>query len=687
MRKTKIMLVALMMMMMSILTFSFASDLETYGIIAGNDQGELNLDQEFTRAEALVVLSRLYGNEDEVEKYVFKSDLIDVQESNWFSKYVYYGIDAKWIGAEDYTNGFRPNEAISTRVLLDWVTKCLGYEVTSEELVGKSFELKLIENESADMAKNLIRKEAFEIIENALKASLKDGSGSLGASLKLFVDEVVVENNNKIVKTYSVDIDKVYVEFSEKFVGSAADIVLNNGLDSSVLIERIEISDKTVIAHTKSELEKGKLYNISYNGSDARLAGVAKDTVKPVLSSVSALNQKIIRVTFVGIDLDRETMTPEYMSFDTNMTIEDVQFNEKEMEKNPGYTIIDLQVSNGVVNTANKIVFTGVKDYSGNALDLNKVNTVFASKEDQKPKVKEIKVVDDKLVKVVFEAGVMLSEDSVLNTTNYVFDKDVVVESVDISKNELTGEKEILLNINTSTNVEIYKLEIKNIEDIHSNKMDNKSSAFAGLGLKYNVVTGAYSINDGKGVKITFKYDMDATALMKDYYSINNAINVESVNHFVNIDGTIDSKSIVLNISQTQSKKAFEVKVSDEIKSKSGLLLEQDKTMTFAGSDGDTKKPELVLARTITSNIIELEFNEEVDQVTATNIENYSLDNELGHPTYGVMKYGDDKKVILYFSPTKAGKAFAISIKNVADDSDAKNIIIDNTKGTFAGRD
>lgn len=163
--------------------------LASMGIFRGSDLG-FELERAPTRQEALIMLLRLLGEEDEALAYTGTSPFTDL--TGWLDgrKYIHYG------SAMGYTNGidavtFNQYGAASRHVYLTYVLRALGYDDRSGDFVWNTTSDDLAVEIGLMTAKELkameesgfYRDHVALISKNALTAMLKDGSMTLGERL------------------------------------------------------------------------------------------------------------------------------------------------------------------------------------------------------------------------------------------------------------------------------------------------------------------------------------------------------------------------------------------------------------------------------------------------------------------------------------------------------------------------
>lgn len=157
--------------------------LYNYGIFQGDDKGNLNLENNITRAEfCKVILSSLGFSKDALE-YGGKPTFNDVDGTHWAYLYIQSAEDLDLInGYED--GSFKPDSNITLNEATKIIINALGYESKAEELGGYpdgykklSEELGLTTADVADYSKKALRKEVAEMIYNALDVPLMKVTG------------------------------------------------------------------------------------------------------------------------------------------------------------------------------------------------------------------------------------------------------------------------------------------------------------------------------------------------------------------------------------------------------------------------------------------------------------------------------------------------------------------------------
>lgn len=165
--------------------------LSELGIFRGSNLG-FELERVPTRQEALIMLIRLLGEEEEALAYTGKSPFTDL--TGWLEgrNYIHYG------SAMGYTNGidavtFNQYGAASRHVYLTYVLRALGYDDKAGDFVWNTtsddlaVEIGLLTSRQLTAMKEsgFYRDHVVLISKNALTAELKDGSMTLGEQLAM----------------------------------------------------------------------------------------------------------------------------------------------------------------------------------------------------------------------------------------------------------------------------------------------------------------------------------------------------------------------------------------------------------------------------------------------------------------------------------------------------------------------
>ena len=233
MKKMLSLILVLVLVLSSIPVFadsaSYGAMLFDLGLVKGDENGELNEGSTITRAEMMVVLSRMYGVENEAKSFKVNATFSDVTSDKWYAPYVSYAQVKGW--SKGYDNGkFGPMDTLTADMAATLLLRTLGYNdpanfsyenaIEFAEGIGIDVDLK-VKNEIA-----ITRAEVFELMFDTLNSETLEGI-VLGEKLGVFasskVDEILVTdikilNLKEVVVDFNVKLDKDSAEDTDNFM-------------------------------------------------------------------------------------------------------------------------------------------------------------------------------------------------------------------------------------------------------------------------------------------------------------------------------------------------------------------------------------------------------------------------------------------------------------------------------------
>lgn len=150
-------------------------DLKSLNVLQGDENGELHLDEQVTRAEYVTLMTRLIQMQDwNAQKG--RTDFTDVQENDWFYDAVYWMTDSGAVNG--YGDGtFRPDAPVTADEAIKILITLLGYADAAEELGGYPQGYLSIANSSrltrgVNIGEGFCRADAVLLIDNSLDVYL-----------------------------------------------------------------------------------------------------------------------------------------------------------------------------------------------------------------------------------------------------------------------------------------------------------------------------------------------------------------------------------------------------------------------------------------------------------------------------------------------------------------------------------
>lgn len=306
MKKTLSLLLVLAMVLSSF-SFAFAAEaektpgeiLKDLGVLTGNAKGDLMLEDELSRQDMVVLLSRVLGQEDEAKAFKGEMSFTDVNDS-FYKPYI------AWAEANELTNGvgegkFGFGRAVTEQEVATLMLRALGYnDVEFKDVPAKAAELGLVEK-GADLTVNAKRARMAEITLAALGTKMNGSEKTLAEKLGielpvpevLEVKEVVADNLKEIKVVFNKDVD----------VESALDFN-NYDTDAGDIEDIVYLADENMAIITLKEAMTNKEeYELTIDGvkDEKTVLDVAKefkavDNAIPEVVEVVGLGTKAVKV-------------------------------------------------------------------------------------------------------------------------------------------------------------------------------------------------------------------------------------------------------------------------------------------------------------------------------------------------------------------------------------------------------
>lgn len=177
--------------------------LKELGIIQGDEKGNLNEDQNVTREEAIVTLTRMMGKEGAAKLLSSKPSFTDVPVGHWAMSCITYAEAEGWtkgIGAGKFGLG----ESVTTQEYVTFMLRALGYTGADvyEKAMTMGQEMGLLKDVTATQAKDIIKRgDVFTLMHHTLYTNPKDKDQALVYELGLLKKEKSSEKTEEIKET------------------------------------------------------------------------------------------------------------------------------------------------------------------------------------------------------------------------------------------------------------------------------------------------------------------------------------------------------------------------------------------------------------------------------------------------------------------------------------------------------
>lgn len=661
MNKKIIALLLAFAMMFSTITVAFADDqaaigadakaLATMGVIQG-DTGTVTpeyLAKETTRMQAAIMYLRLRGLEDEAMAFTGTANFADASTMVWgegkaMMAYLKANPQLGWIGVDG--GKFSPFEKITAQQYYKVMLEALGYKQTTAEAEGDFTWTEVI---AFAASKGLVKVADVEKFTNndlaiatmeALKLNVKDTAKTL--AVKLVDDGMINKAAAVAAGLYAEDI-AVAVKSAKALGNSVVEVTFEDDVDAAAanadnyVIDGLKVNSAAVTGADTARLEtaamaSGKVYKLTVGEKTVQFAGIAKVSGGPEIDAVSSEDVEEVVIKFnKNIDLATGSDVANYSISGVEIVKAEVDGKEvtlttEGLKNKTKYTVkaINIKSVDGVAKRSNTESFTVRFDTSAPKID------------------GEIEVQTNERIVVNFSEKI--TKESAENLANY-----------SIKVDETNGSELDILSVtwdsDDENNVEIvtepmekredYKLSVINIADQRkvANVMirpatkvyeaiaeDTKAPEWKTITV-LSPTTIMVEFSDGSKID-------EASATDLNNYELKD-LNIDSIRTIKNVWKTYRA---ILTVEEMETGKSYDLTIVDVIDEFGNAMKETKKSAkAVSGSFASAK---LLTAVATGKNAVTLTFDKEVDETTAENIANYTIDEEVGAPTKATLEDG-----------------------------------------------
>jgi Big-like domain-containing protein len=473
--------------------------LEDLGVLEGDGEGDLYLDSALKRQDAVIMLSRLMGEEEIAKNFpVEEEDMYpDVEDSFYFGYLAWAKANGTFEGKGTGEFGF--DAIIDANSYAKVLLTALGYEqgvdFEYEEVLEFANEKGIVVVEENG---NITRGTMAVMTVEALAVEMKDGSMTLAEKLEIELPEVVPAEI-KVENVTATNLKQIMVEFNGKVDEASATKLDNYTFEKELKSAELLEDEMTVLLTLKEKeddtLTNQKEYKLTVNNvlladSEVELTKVEKkftaiDNTLPTVKEVVGLGTKAIQVIF------SEPVVKNTASRITSYKIDDKVFSGSIKYVYPNSVIISTNMSVG----EHELSVKNVEDFA--EFKVQEPGFEFTIVEDNEaPEIVSAKSVDLYEVEVVFNEPVKS-----ISNGYHTSKSNLATRPYDVS-----GEKVTLnfKNAMTLGNTEIF---IDGVEDYSGNKSDRTVTITPELDTTRPEVV-AVDVEDGKEFTIVFSKKM-----------------------------------------------------------------------------------------------------------------------------------------------------------------------------------
>ena len=247
------------------------SDLKMLGIINGRDSGDLALEDNLTKQESIVLLTRILGKEHEVKSIVLTDEFFvrfkDIPKDDFYAPYI------KWANDNGIVNGkseseFGYNEYVNSKVVSTMMLRALGYEEeasweNNNNPYDMAINLGILKDVNTKEYDSICRGDVFKIVHNSLLVNYKNSDVTLLDNLSKDISEKIneldsknVDKKDELLNEKNVT-EKNLVEISNKSKVSEISNT-NEKLEEDLRIEKEKNLKLMVVSEEQIEVLKDK---------------------------------------------------------------------------------------------------------------------------------------------------------------------------------------------------------------------------------------------------------------------------------------------------------------------------------------------------------------------------------------------------------------------------------------------
>lgn len=586
------------------------------------------IDETFTRAEMMVILSRLKKEEDKVNDFSLLSTFDDVQ-GHWAENYIAYAELQQWTNGYSM-NEFKPDQKLTIVEFSEFILRFLGYHsIDSDEWQNALVDLEALgitikEDEISTYKLYDLTSQVLPLISTTNEVSAVEEE-----------QEVAVD----IISGYALNSRVIQIEVSNEVLNVDKEgYQLKDNEERSILIDRITYApwdtDHTkLLAHLESSLDLGEIYNLATKNSTIKISGPVEDQEKPLVIELESKAYNQIMISFTEAILIEALDVKIAESYGEKKPLEVLAYAYKDSstillttEEQKSATLYDVNVSNVVDLADNEIGET------------YEVSMAGKGKSNDLQEITSVKAYDSKTIDVYFKEDVNTTE--ALNIENYHVQENYFDQNeIPVIKAEMIYEAEALVgNIVTLTLGEhsknaLYMLRVGHIGTADGASLDDAVDTATFVGIQEDIeapesIENIVSLGSTT-VEITLEDESAIESdISKELFEIEAKYSEEKTLEVLEVK-SVENNKIVLSTEKQKSATLYALIIKPGIKDIWGNETTEAMTDNFAGSFNSNPITDFTVTN-VDYNTYLIKFDENYGK-NALDIENYII-SHFGHP-------------------------------------------------------
>jgi Big-like domain-containing protein len=340
--------------------------LETVGVLQGDEEGNLMLDNTLLRRDMVILLSRLMGVEEVAKDFPAESlTFKDITDAH-YNGYIAWSVENGLIkGHSEDVFGF--NENVTAQQYVTVLMRALDYDVEDEAyatVLADAKELGLCGDLEVENDDQITRGQMAVMTFNALGATMNDSEVTLAESLGVEMPEPEVTEATEVENVYADNLKEIVVEFDGQVEKDSAELEVNYSLDKGDIKKAVLSEDKTEVVLTVEKfMENQKERELTVRNiktEDGKLNTqeidfTPVDRAIPEVVSVEGLGTKAVKVTFTE-PVKEDTVKPSNFKIDGSSFVGTIDKDETE--------VVILKNYKKLSEGTHTIEIKGIKDFA-----------------------------------------------------------------------------------------------------------------------------------------------------------------------------------------------------------------------------------------------------------------------------------------------------------------------------------
>lgn len=696
-------------MMFSTITVAFAEGevsaeakaLAAIGMLEGDGSGVTveYTAKELNKLTAAIMILKLKGLYADAVKYEGTNNFVDVEKVAWAEgKNILAYVKDNPVGFGGNEKGeFGPYDTLSEQMYYKVLLENLGYKQTTPDVAG-DFAWDEVLTFAESLGFKPAKAEKFTVdglakaTVEALKAKTKDGKVWINVLVeagKINKDAAIAAGLYEEAKTIEVAVDEVkaignsvvQVVFEDDVDAAAAGNLENYAIDGLEVREVIVTGSDTVRVYTAA-MTAGKLYTMTVGGEKVKFAGIGKVSGAPSLKAVESTDIEEVVLTFdKNLDFESATNTANY-------TIAGVEVVEAEVDGKE----VTLTTNGLVARKQYTVKVANVESIDGGLLKSTS-KSFYTRPDTTAPKVEDVYAETNQRVVVLFSEKV--TKDSAENLENYTImqgNTELNILEAKLITSGSNKNKKVELTTEAQTVNKKHELTISNIVDTTkaANAMPKavkktfygkrEDTAAPTVDTKVEVISRNL-------LKVTFKDASkldEASVLDANNYALtksNDDFVVEKVEKVSSENG----KFVALLTVEDLNVGTYTLTI-DDVADEFGNAIDKEVRRTVNVTRDSLASSTIKNVTIDGKNKITITFTKPLNEESAEDIANYSINKDINTPLSATYKDNNDiYKVELETIDLTVGVKYDVTVKGVEDL--AGNVLDLKMKGVLASGD